>query len=136
MRRRFGGQALARQVEVLPRDFGQRLQRRELLQGRIRQAHITSTVYGSHCARAGGLDHAVGKGHFVELEQGALAVAEGQRRTFFNEVIGERVDAAFGELRVGCQSSWHARGRLPDFSSTQRGCSALLFTACTHLFAT
>lgn len=43
----------------------------------------------SHYVRASRVGHTVWKGHFMELQQGALAVAEGQRRAFLNEVVGK-----------------------------------------------
>lgn len=95
-------QALARQVQVLARHLGQRLEGRQLLRGRKRQAQLRGALQVGVAvavgARAGRRRQVVGQGQLVELQQRALAVAEGQRRAFLDQVGGEAVDAALGEL--------------------------------------
>jgi hypothetical protein len=100
----LGHALLPREVEALTRDLGKRLQGRQLLRGRKRQAHGRAALHLRGAVSRGGVRHVVGEGQLVELQQRALAVAEGQRWAFLHQVVREAVDAALRELRC-CQPS-------------------------------
>jgi hypothetical protein len=89
------GDALAGQVQMLPRDLSKGFERgQSLVRGREGQVH---GVCGLHGARRG-LGEGGEVGQLVDLQQGALAVAQRKGGTFLDEVVREAIDAAFGEL--------------------------------------
>ena len=114
---------LTREVEVLSRYLSQRLQGREaLLGGREGQAHGLAALHGAGRRLLEG-----GKvGQLVDLQQGALPVAQRESGAFFDEVVREAIYTALGELGsvsrlVSCGGTKNAVG----FTD----CSSHLFTA-------
>jgi hypothetical protein len=123
LRRLLLWHALPGQIQVLSRDLGERLQRRELLRRRKGQIQCRAILHLRRAISRGRLRHVVGEGQLVELQQRALAVAEWKGRTFLHEVIREAVYTALGELRCSQLSLFTVR------LFAWRGCT-------THFFST
>jgi hypothetical protein len=89
------GNALAGQVQMLSRDLGKGFERgQSLVRGRKGQVHGVGGLHGARCR----LGERGQVGQLVDLQQGALPVAQRKGGAFLDEVVREAIYTALGEL--------------------------------------